>query len=438
MQVLNDPLIVFEKQCVIDQAKVFYMEDKVYRAVYNPTQAKLYERLFNEIDFEPLFEAGLVRTKINKELTIPNCHLILEHEKIDFFIDPSEMTNSMFWDAAKSYIQLNKLLAEYNLILKDSHPWNITFHKGKPVFFDFSSISFSKVVTSSWFTEFYTYFGVPIALAHSKWSNLANEYRKQHLSGFGLKLSEHPLIKKYLFRSFIKLSKLQNEPVMFFTKLNDWISKYPPVTSKGKWDNYDQKHESDFDKPSTVKQKFVYNILEKEKPTKVADLATNKGYFAFMAENLGAKVIGFDYEEFSVDAARNLITDQNISFCQMNFMTPTARRGWGLVIPDAFQRFHSDISLALGLIHHVCLVQRFPVQLFCDSCARYADNGVILEFVYPEDLHVKTWNVDIPHDYNKKSICNYFSKYFDSHSESDLVTEGGIMRQFLFFSNNPD
>lgn len=119
----------------------------------------------------------------------------------------------------------------------------------------------------------------------------------------------------------------------------------------------------------------------------------------------------------------------------MNFLTPTPPSGWALVIPDSFSRFHSDIAMGLGLIHHICLVQHFPVRLFCETCARYASSGVIIEFVYPEDLHVKKLNVLSPADYNPTDIKKYFGKFYKSVEESDIITDGGIKRQFFYFYN---
>jgi hypothetical protein len=428
--------VLFEEQSIVDEAKVFYFEDRVLRAIYNDEQAKLYKRILNDGTLTAAFDAGLVKTKIAEDVIIDNCSLIIEHEKVDFFIDPSEMTNKMFWKAANTFVIINNKLATNNLILKDSHPWNITFHKGKPVFFDFSSVGYAQEISWNWINEFYKYFVVPIVIAHSKWPHLSNEYRRQHQTGFGLKLSEHPLIKKYIFRSFFKLSTFIKTPQVFFEKLNLWLLKYQAKTIKGNWDDYNQKHESNYHDPITIKQKFVFDILGKEKPEKVTDLATNKGYFAFMAESLGAKVIAFDYEEYSVDTSQQLINDQNISFCQMDFLIPTSPKGWGLLLPGAFQRFRSDIALGLGLIHHVCITQRFPVKLFCDSCAKYASKGVIIEFVFPDDIHVKQWNAKIPVDYSKENIIGYFSHHYKNFVESELITEDGIKRQFFYFSNS--
>jgi hypothetical protein len=428
--------VLFEEQCVVDEAKVFYHENRVLRAIYNTKQAQLYQKLFQEMNFEPLYEAGLVRSKIATDIELDNCDLILEHEKVDFFLDPSEMTDTMFWNAALCFVRINKTLAQNHLILKDAHPWNITFFKGKPIFFDFSSIGYSKEISSNWFNEFYTYFAVPLSLSNSRWNELAQEYRRQHHNGFGLKLSGNDLIKKYLFRSFFKLRKDLNNPILFLDNLEKWILKYTPKTAQGAWDNYEQRHNANYCEPNTFKQKFVHNILSKYKPKRVADLASNKGYYAFMAESLGANVIGFDYEPYSVDTATSSIKNQNITFCQMNFLIPTSKHGWGLLTPDAFSRFHSDIALVLGLIHHVCLVQKFPVKLFCDSSAKYASKGLILEFVYPEDIHVQKWNANVPLDYNKNSIKEYFKHHYNSFEESEMLAENGIMRQFFFFYNN--
>ena len=51
----------------------------------------------------------------------------------------------------------------------------------------------------------------------------------------------------------------------------------------------------------------------------------------------------------------------------MDFNKPTASFDVGLSWGDAFQRFKSDIVLALGLIHHICITQNVPVYLFCET-----------------------------------------------------------------------
>lgn len=425
--------VVFEEQCVIDEAKVFYYENRILRAIYNKREADLYRKILSDGSLDEAFETGLVKTWIADDIVIDECSLVLEHEKIDFFIHPVEMTNSMYWTSCSMFVKILISIGKKGLLMKDAHPWNLSWHKGRPVYFDFSSIIEGKEYSKAWFNEFYTYFAVPVKMAASKWHNLSPEYRRQHIHGIGIKLATKKNIQRLFFKSFLKLENDQGKTGLFLQKLDSWIMKQKPEISKGYWDNYEQGHNTSFDNPETIKQKFVYNTLKEFKPRQVADLATNKGYYGFMAEHLGAKVIAFDYEEFSVDEAVRLVNGRNITFCHMNFTLPTASYGWALVGPDAFKRFRSDIGLALGLIHHVCLLQHFPVKLFCDTAAKYSRKGVVMEFVYPEDMHVQSWNISTPADYNIASLKKYFGKYFNNFRESELMTEGGIKRQMLFF-----
>ena len=428
--------ILFEEQCVIDEAKIFYFEGRVLRAIYNDEQAELYRKILTDGTLNAAFESGLVKTKIADDIIIDGCSLVVEHEQIDFFLHPVEMTSQMFYNCALTFVRIAKNLAAHKLILKDAHPWNLTYHKGKPVFFDFASIGFSNQYHSSWVDQFFTYFAVPLKLASSKWNDLAVEYRRQHTNGFGVKLSGKKKFKQLFFNSFISISKQLDNTDLYLQKLEHWIEKQKPETITGEWDNYEQGHNTRYDNPVTLKQNFVYNILKKCKPARVIDLAANKGYYGFMAEHLGAKVIAFDYEEFCVDEANKLIADKNITFCQMNFTLPTPAYGWALIGPGAYSRFKSDIALALGLIHHVCLVQKFPVKLFCDICAQYSKKGVVIEFVFPEDKHVKSWDIIIPPDYSIEALKSYFSKQFNKIELSDMMNSDEIKRQFLFFYND--
>lgn len=424
--------IEYEEQSVIDDSKIFYLNNKVLRAIFDNRKAVLYRKLLDEGLLNEAFNTGLVRTKIS-DLSLENCPLIIEHDRIDFFLHPQEMTDLMFWEAAIAMTQLCKNLAKQNLILTDAHPWNVTFHKGKPVFFDFGSLEFGNKYSQEWLNEFYTYFAVPLWLSHSKWNHLSIDYRRQHLKGFGLSLTSYTLIKKIFFKRYWSLIKQKDNIILFLDELEQWVQSKKPKKVKGYWDKYEQAHNNSFDNPQTVKQHFVFEILKNFQPVKVLDLASNKGFYALMAEHLGANVVGFDYEPFSVDEGRKIALGKNITMCQMDFTMPTPQYGWGLTGPDSFKRFKSNIVLALGLIHHVCLNQRFPVKLFCDTCSKYAIDGVILEFVYPEDEHVTAWNKTIPKDYNVHSIKKYFGKYFVACQESALLTDNNLKRQFFYF-----
>lgn len=431
----NTSVIEFEAQCVIDDSKVFYANNKVYRAIYNPEKAKLYAEIIRSDYFQQLIELGLIETKISCEFNIENCFLILEHKKINFFLHPAEMTDQMFWTAALMLIQLSKELAKHGLVLHDAHPWNITFDSEKAVFFDFGSIKKCSKLSNDWKDEFYCYYVIPIIL--SKWGfiRLAEQYRMQHYSGFGISICNSKIVKKALESTFFRVLNTDVGASAFTASLEKWLLSNQPKIVTGIWDDYDQSHQVALNDFKTLKQQFVFNVLQEFQPKKVVDLATNKGHFAAIAAKLGANVIAFDYESFCIDKGRAQLKGINVTFAKMNFTYPTPEYGWGLTGPNAFRRYYSDVCLALGIVHHICLIQKFPVILFCKSCMKFARTGVLLEFVYPEDKHVKSWNIDIPEEYNIDYIQCIFKEKFSYIRRSELQEDNGLKRQFFYFYN---
>lgn len=427
--------IRFEPQCIVDFGKIFYMKDRVFRAIYDKSASELYKELLSNGLLEESFSKGLIRTWISTEVDLDGAYLVLEHEKIDFFIFSGEMTDKMFYDAAVTFINVLKSLRRLGLILKDAHPRNITFQKGKPVFYDFASIIRSNNLSNNWLDEFYLTFAVPLKLANSRFSKFSKNYRMQHRYGVGFDIARTKYFKKLCFRELNKWKYLSSQIDKLIINIDRWIRNHPPKEQVGFWDSYGQNHHTTIDKPVTSKQHFVFEILQKYKPQSVIDFACNKGFYSFMAEQLGAKVIGFDYEQRSVDQSNLLGLNKNATFCQMDFTLPTPNFGWGLKGPSAFQRYKSDIGLALGLIHHICLTQNFPVKLFSENCSNFVNKGIILEFVYPEDIHIRDWKINYPDDYSIESIKKYFSDYFRDNIESEIYTNNGIKRKMLFFHN---
>lgn len=409
---------------VDDTGRVFLYRNRVFRAIECEDSATQFTYLLKQDWFIKLFELGLVNTWITDELVIENTALILEHQKIPYYTEPSEWTTQMHWQAAKVMVNLNLKLSHHGYGLKDSHPWNLMYSKGKAVFVDFGSIASSSRVSYGWFQEFRRYFASPIWLANTPLKNLALEYRREHHQGFGINLFNTSFFRKVCLRRLDKLSNYLDNPPTFFEKLMQWLESAEPQSAKTEyWSHYEQSKDDDFLTPSGDKQKFVFNSLKVLNPIKVLDCAANKGYFSAMAASLGASVAAFDYEEHCVDQCLSLATthDLDITPAIMNFLLPTPNHGLGLVCDDAFERFKSDVVIVMGLIHHVCIRQGMPVKLFCDVCKRYAKEGIILEFVHPDDKHVSSWQENIPRGY---SLSNIISTFSDKYSEFNRFDYG--------------
>lgn len=438
MNWLHPEEVDFVKISAFDDAgRVFFHQGRVFRAIYSSEHAELYLALFKKGWIEEVFDRGLVNSWISKDVQLQGSVMTLEHEAVAFETHPAEHTSYMHWLAAKAIVGVNLALSRYGFLLKDAHPWNVMFSKGSATVVDFGSIVKSETVPFCCLEEFRRYFCVPIWLASTRWYDYAGEYRRQHGNGFGLKLFDNKLINVLALSTVTGFKKHLSTPVDFFKHLDGWLDKHKPVTGiKGKWADYQQCGEIlDTIVPQLPKQKFVFEVLSREKPEKVLDLAANKGYYSEMAATLGAAVVASDYEEYCVDQCLLRAQQKRLSITPalLNFSRPTPSYGVGLYGRDSYRRFRSDIALALGLVHHVCIAQNLPVEVFCNICLEYATRGVILEYVDRSDKHVASWGLPIPADYSMEAFANFFSRKFPTMLKSETLTDDGLCRVMIYF-----
>ena len=429
----------FASTSIVDECgKVFFYDGRVFRAVFSPADAKHFTDILSTNWINELFEEGLVRTWICRDFKIPGVSLILEHQRFSYFLHPSEYTSSMFWDAAKKIVRINNKLSQHGYGLKDGHSWNIMYFKGQPYYIDFGSIVKADVVPVHWHEEYRKYYGIPVWLGSSKrWNRLSREYRRENTVGFGLAFFDSNPFKYIATRSLNNIQKYCRNKQEFFCELDKWLEEYKPLSAtKEYWSSYDQTHETEDPlSPRTVKQKFVYEILSQEKPNSVLDCAANKGFYSEMAAKLGASVASFDYEEHCVDACIALARNKKLDITPavMDFRLPTPGYGFGLSGPTAIERFQSEIILALGLTHHLCIAQGMPVELFCDIISKYAKKGIVLEYVDPSDKHVRVWKKPIPRDYSLEQFIKFLSGSFPNIKKRQIFSEDGVCRHFLYF-----
>jgi hypothetical protein len=422
----------------MDEAgKVFVFEDRVFRAIYTQRHAVLFRKILDSSWIEDVFRAGLVKTWIPEDLSLDGAELVLEHQYIPFTLHPAELTAYMHWLSAKTMVRVNLALARHGLALKDAHPWNLMFHKGSPIFIDFGSIDQIETIPYSWLDEFRRYFAVPIWLSFRFKGSFGDEYRKQHLTGFGIKLFDLFVFKKIIFSSLSKLYRFYKDPNFFFAEIDKWLNAHKPKSAKKEyWASYAQSGDmSDPLVPVTPKHQFVHDVIIQEKPRKVLDCAANKGFYSEVAATLGASVISLDYEPYCIDLCLESTRKKSLDITpvMMNFLHPTPPSGLGLLFESAYHRLKSNLVLALGLAHHICIFQKIPVSIFCEICMNYAEDGIIFEFVDPCDKHVAVWKKSIPDDYSLEGFSRYFMKKFPKRFVSDMTAADGIHRVFAYY-----
>lgn len=422
--------------------RIFLYQGRVLRVIWEEEVAQVYQKLLSESWINKLFDLGVVKTWICSDITVDGVALILEHERIPFITYPGEWTDKQFWEASVHLIHINLFLLNYGYSLKDSHPWNIQFSKGRPVFIDFFSIENAVRVIYGYDHDLYKYCLVPIWLASRKQTKrFALQYRKETNHGFGHALAESSAFRKLFFKSISIPHKRVASTIRYYESILKWMYQHKPVApSGGNWLAYAQEADINMDfssPPEDVKDAFVYEALKKQAPGTALDIAANKGFYSEMAVHFGYSVMAFDYEEACIDACREKVKVKglNITTAIGDFRFPTPPADTALNIPDAFDRFASDTVLAMGLIHHVCLGQRLQVHDFTKMLLRYAKKSIIWEFVSPDDVHVSKWGVSIPRNYSLESIISLLSKQFPHHEIKHFETPEGVKRVFIHSYN---
>ncbi len=146
---LTENDVTYASQDVLDKhGRVFYWNSEVYRAIPKD-KADLYRNLLGKKEFNDLMNIGLIKTSI-AEIKLEGYELILKHDKIPFTTYVTEWSGSMLKEAAHLTIAMNIALLDFNLQLKDAHPWNVLFDGCSAVYIDFSSIVTKRPI-KKWF-----------------------------------------------------------------------------------------------------------------------------------------------------------------------------------------------------------------------------------------------------------------------------------------------
>jgi hypothetical protein len=437
MKFIDQEQVEFFQGSVVDgSGKVFFFKNRVFRAIFSDSYAQMCRQLLSERWLDDLFNSGLIHTTISDEINLKGALLTLEHKKIPFMIHPAESTAHSFWLSAKTLININLLLAKHGYILIDAHPWNVTFDRGNPTFIDFTSISRLKGISRHWFEEFKKYYCIPIWLSSHKLHEFSKEYRREHLNGFGLKLFETKLFHK-IFTFLMGFGRIIRDPVTFLRQIDIWLDEHEPKKSTSPdWPKYPHfKMGQNAIDTLPLKQKFALEVLREEKPLTVLDCAANKGYYSEMAARFGASVASFNNDERCTDQCFLLAKtkDLDITPVVMDFKLPTPPHSIGLFYGDAYERFQSEIVMALGLVHYLCIVQRLPIHIFCKICMKYAKKGILLEYIYPDDIEIKNLCKQIPENYSLEEFHKHFAKKFPKTKNSEIINNHGTKRVLAYY-----
>ncbi len=405
-------------------------------------------------------ESTCAKLLVEKEWLIPSeivhCddhvseNLTIRHPEIPHVLYPYEWAPSMLKDAALLYLELIDFLGKYGYTLKDGHPWNIVFNGPRPVWVDLTSIikmGGNEIFVSE---DFDNYFTRPLFLfsmglnsyarliltqlmgPSESWLENGNAMRAARAYSFGSRSGA-----KFAIREAKIALKGKLFPKSTGSTTKSSIDNYKrkiidlDVSPKeGYWTNYykGMNNLPNFDPAntdlrkllgSTPKHKYIYDFLDKFRPSSVLDIGCNSGLYAFMAESLGAKVVGIDTDEHAINAMYEASKNKNSNATTglSDFVTPmrTSEYLHKPRLRSLHSRVRSEMTLCLALIHH-WVFKRLQLKFsdIVEILDEVSEKVLIVEFVPPEDEHVSRWMNEEYSWYNESNFVGALKCKFKS------------------------
>jgi len=188
--------------------------------------------------------------------------------------------------------------------------------------------------------------------------------------------------------------------------------------TKTQWGDY-YEHTNYTDAALKAKGELVVAFLQRLKPHRVVDLGSNDGWFSRVAAKTGAMVISSDIDPLAVESNYQQMRragEKTILPMLVDLANPSPAMGWASEERQSFgERAHSDVAMALALIHHLAIAGNVPMEMVADYFASLAPY-LIIEFVPKEDSQVKrllATREDIFPDYTPEGFVAAFAKPYE-------------------------
>jgi SAM-dependent methyltransferase len=455
---------------------VFYYADKVYRSVtyefgqfyQGLVQSDFFQELIRSKYFIPTWPVDLSHDLFLTE-KFGSETIYFEHEPIEFLTFPYEWPASMIVDAGILTLDLQTMLLQKNLSLKDATPYNIQFCYTQPLFIDLCSvIDASKNGIWIAYNQFCQTFLYPLLMFQLGAFRL-NAIYLSHMDG--LTLDE--TVRSLGFRPFLKhgltidylipalITKLKHLKVMDITKksvstsrtlsnsaeiqlhtvrrLRKWLNKMRPKKATSDWVNYMESC-SYGDEEYRIKKQFIEDSLQKHHVEMILDLGCNIGDFSIIAAKHGHKVVALDSDYDCIDYLYDTSKANNYPILplHMDISNPCPSIGWFNEERSSFlNRINGrfDCVFALALIHHLMITNRIPlieiVRFFHYCTSRF----LIIEYIGTSDMKFQEllkYRTETYNDFNMDDFEKVMSSKFALIRKEEMFYRERGMERCLY------
>ena len=425
---------------------VFQQDGKIYRYFHNSYQ----------VHYTKLMKSGLYDELVKKAMLIPHQEItdpqkfdfvdgsVLLPDQIPFISYPYEWSFDMWKDAALLTLRIAMASLKKGMILKDATPFNIQFHKGKPVFID--TLSFENYTEGKpWiaYHQFSECFLAPLLLMHYCHPDI-NKLFTVYPNGIPMNIlvSLLPKRSRWNINTFLHVhlqakfsGKQKQKPgsennfskqklELLLKGLENFVQKLSPKKIKTTWDDY---YTGTIlgDDYLTAKTSLVKSFISEIDFTNVIDLGANDGHFSLLFAD--------DKNVIATDADNNCINElylkikatgrSNILPLVNNLTTPSPAIGWNNAERDSITvRLKADLVLALALVHHLAIAHNVPLALLA-NWLQPMGAYLIIEFVPKADEKVKLLlqnRKDIFDDYSIENFKTIFAAKYQILKEAKI------------------
>lgn len=443
---------------------LFKYDNRIFRAINNFQKNEILY-LFDSGAIEELIGENLIPNTTISEFSLDAHDIVLEHEKIDVVVYPTEWSFNMLKDAALLVIRINTILYKYGFETRDSHGFNILFHHSIPKYVDIGSF-IRKTTKKYWagkdnFREFYFYTLYMWSKGNSVLAKqfLINEGKYHNTKDYEFFIYRYStarlLPQKFLDRFFYYLRLLRNlqkfkvDEILIvknekrkrkllkvlmvlskaglipnnntnFEKLEGRIRSINQPAVSTEWGEY----HSNLSEQEIFKEGSRFNlIVEKVNILKIESVLEIAGNQGLLSEELSKNVhtvICSDIDERAVDFMYLRAKNRNAKIFPviLDFLSPIHQKLYYAEANSVFKRYKSDAVLALALTHHLILTRKTPIDNIFEALSKYTNRYLITEFM-PLGLR----RGKVPDWYNlewfREHFKNHFNLLFEAPSEKD-------------------
>jgi hypothetical protein len=426
---------------------VFESGGNIYRQV-NQYYAAQYRQLMDSGLYKQLVshQRLIAHEEVAENMTnTPEWYTTLQPEPVQHISYPYEWCFEQLQDAALLTLTMLKTALQHGMILKDATPYNIQFHKGRPVFID--TLSFDTYDPKQpWiaYRQFCQCFLFPLYLEHYLKTDI-QRILSTYIDGIPVdfvakllplksRLSLGVWLHVYLQHTASTSTRANKQTAAFSKKklldvishLTNIITNFPNnKTYKTTWSNY---YEDTILSKEYLQEKetIVRAFCQNSKARSVLDLGANDGYFSRLFASHQMQVIATDADNRCISRLYHEVKNnniQNILPLILDIANPSPAIGFHNQERAAFHdRIQTDLVAALALVHHLVIGKNISLPVLAEYFNHIAPE-LIIEFVPKEDEKVqqmlKTRPDTFP-DYTTTVFENLFLQYFEVISKKKV------------------